>query len=310
MNTLRPISSASPRWLEEAVLSTLAYADLFDFPLTFPELRRYLHGRSATTAQLDSTLQTSTRLHRLVRQYSGYYLLTGRESLAEIRRQRAETARTSLPRAVKYGQHLAHLPFIRMVALTGSLAVGNPSPGADFDYFIITAPGRLWLARALVVLLVRWAYIRTRDVLCPNFLISEGALEHPQQNIYTAHEIAQMLPLAGNAVYARFRSANAWTSTYLPNAAGSPPITGPGIPDGKAVKQSLEWLLGLPVWNHLEAWEMQRKIRQFQPLGRSAEIHFSPDWCQGHFNGHAQATLQRHHQNLDRLARQLQDGAQ
>ena len=62
----------------------MAYADLFDYPLTFPELRRYLHGRSATAAQLDSTLQTSTRLNRLVRQYSGYYLLTGREFLAEI----------------------------------------------------------------------------------------------------------------------------------------------------------------------------------------------------------------------------------
>jgi len=51
----------------------------------------------------------------------------------------------------------------------------NPDAPADLDYLIVTAPGRLWTARALTIGLVRLARRAGRRV-CPNYLLSTRAL--------------------------------------------------------------------------------------------------------------------------------------
>src|SRR5690606_20957099 len=123
--------------------------------------------------------------------------------------------------ALRYGRIIASLPYVRMVAITGELAMDNIQPSSDIDYFIITQPGRLWLCRALTIGVVRYAALRGLTV-CPNYLLSESALEIHEQNLYAAHEVAQMIPIAGHTVYQRLRAQNTWTEAFLPNAAGPP----------------------------------------------------------------------------------------
>ena len=150
----------------------------------------------------------------------GLYFLRGREALLGVRGERARVSARLWRRARRYGRLVGRMPFVRMVAVTGALAMDNVADG-DIDYLVITEPGRLWLCRALVVGLVRTAAMRRVD-LCPNYFLSEEAMALSERNLFTAHEVAQMVPLSGVETYQRLRSLNRWTDTYLPNAAGHP----------------------------------------------------------------------------------------
>jgi hypothetical protein len=116
-----------------------------------------------------------------------------------------------------------------MVALTGSLAVRNVDSDADYDYFVVTAHGRVWLARLLMVQNVVKPAARRGDEVCPNYILAENALELPSRDLYHAHELAQMIPLYGLPVYQRLLQANRWLEKFLPNAGAFPNASSSGF---------------------------------------------------------------------------------
>lgn len=288
----RPYSS-----LERAAFATLAYADVFDYPLNIFDVHRYMHGLAAPLQDVRRAL-TGLQGISLVEGCDGFYTLPDRTHLLEKRREREISAWRAWPLVQSYARKIASLPFVRMVALTGSLAARNADPGADMDYLLVTAPRRLWICRAEIILLARWA-ARQGHIICPNYLISERDLNFKERNFYTAHELAQMVPLAGLEVYKRLRVANHWTTTFLPNAS-SPPF--PGLLEHTAsgrLKHLGETLLNWRSWDFVEAWEMQRKINRFKNMDSlPGEVCFTADCCQGHFEGHAHRTLQAYQQRL------------
>src|SRR6266699_1902963 len=135
--------------VEQAVVKSVAYADVFDYPLQAAEIHRYLHGVAgswdATATALARCCARGQVSHR-----DGFYMLAGREGLVNLRRRRAVQAERLWPTAVKYGHVIAGLPFVRMVAVTGSLAWDNVNDAGDIDYLIVTEAGRLWLCRWLI----------------------------------------------------------------------------------------------------------------------------------------------------------------
>ncbi len=275
--------------LEWAILRTLVYADLFDYPLILPEIHRYLIAVPAPLFEVNQSLRRSPWLADRIAERRGLWMLRGREHLSELRPQRAAAAARLWPHALRYGRILAAFPYVRMVAVTGALAVDNVEDGDDIDYLIVTATGRLWLCRAMVIGLVRWA-ARAGIALCPNYFLSERALALEDRNLFTAHELAQMIPIAGERIYWRMRALNAWTIRFLPNAGGPPWKIELTSASWRWITAGLEALGHTPLGAWLEAWEMRRKIRRFnaRPGG---ETRFDPDHCQGHFNGHGQRTL-------------------
>lgn len=274
--------------IERAVLHAVAYADIFDYPLTVAEIHRYLVGLQALPGSVEAYLEHGPA--PVLTRCDGFVVLAGREEIVETRRKRAEVARRLWPRALVYGRAIANLPFVRMVAVTGALAVDNVEHGADIDYLIVTEPGRLWLCRGLVIALVRLGK-RRGDVICPNYLISERALVLQERTLYTAHELAQMVPIAGLSIYEQMRRLNAWTNSFLPNAGG-PPRHIQERRRRRPIRALTEAALRTPAGGWLERWEMQRKLRKF--AGQSAEsieTAFCADWCKGHFDGHGQRIL-------------------
>ena len=205
--------------LQQAILQTLVYADLFDYPLTPNEVVRYL-GVSAEPATILDQLDQSAASGLLVR-HNGYVALSGRDSLFDLRSYREQIAREMWPAARRYATWLARLPFVRMVAVTGTLAVNNVEARDDIDVFIVTAPDRLWLCRALVILVVRLAAL-AGDELCPNYFLSQRQLVFPDHNIFGAREVVQMVPLYGRDLYWQIRELNSWVDDFLPQAKDLP----------------------------------------------------------------------------------------
>ncbi len=278
---------------EQAIVNTVSYVDVFDYPLTPAEIHRYLIRLSLTQAETQRLLRQGNLVPDYLSRRDGLYMLPGREGVAEVRQQRQDASRQLWPAAVTYGRLIAGMPFVRLVAVTGSLSVNNVNPGGDIDYLVVTANDRLWIARAFALLIVRWAARRGHEV-CPNYFLSERALHLSDRSLYTAHEITQMVPLYGGRVYDALRQANEWTRDYLPNADGPPPTLREAEAHLRRLGPSanhrlLEATLATPPGLRLDRWEMRRKIAKFRRVYQGwQESDFSPDTCKGHFDRHQQ----------------------
>lgn len=293
--------------LTRAIYVTLAYADIFDYPLTLSELHRRLIGLQASRADLSSQLREGDELKdTIIYADNGFFVLAGREAIISTRKQRSAFARELWPTAIQYGQIIARLPFVRMVAVTGALAVDNVETGTDLDYLIVTEPGHLWTCRVLSIALARLA-ARRGIVLCPNYFISTEALVFPEQNLYTAHELIQMVPLFGQPVYDSIRQANAWSQQFLPNANGPPVRKGFAGLKRNVANRWIEKAFRNGVGQRIERWEMNRKIQKFTELsGAAGESAFSADWCKGHFDQHGRSTMSALEKRLHQLEKAIQ----
>jgi len=276
-----------PLTLSQAIQFTVSYADIFDYPMTAEEIHRYLIQFAANPVEVVEALQFSSALAKV----RDYYMLPGRENLADIRLQRDLASVQLWEQAARYGLAITRLPFIRMVAVTGSLAMNNTdlAQGADIDFLIVTAPGRLWSTRALLLLFVRRAALAGVS-LCPNYLVTTQALAFPDHNLYAAHEVAQMIPLSGLDYYAEIRWKNTWVDQFLPNAENYPRRldTIRKSSGDSPFRTLVEMMMQTPPGTWIERMEMERKIRKltWQQSG-SLESTFSADVCKGHANRHA-----------------------
>jgi hypothetical protein len=122
-----------------------------------------------------------------------------------------------LPRALARSRLIARFPFVRGVCLSGTISKGVMGPGDDVDFFVITAPSRVWLCRALLMTFKRVALLGSHRLFCVNYLMSEDQLAVPDRNLFTATEIAWLRPTVGQLPYRRFVAANAWVSEFFPN---------------------------------------------------------------------------------------------
>jgi len=297
------VTDMDQKQLFNAILCTAAYEDVFDYALTAAEIHRLLAGVHTSLAHVQEILDSQGPL----RYTDGFYTLPGREELAALRRQRQQTAAQLWPEALRYGRLMAGMPFVRMLAVTGSLAMNNPGADPDVDYMVVTEAGRLWTCRALLLLVARLA-ARRGVRLCPNYLVTERGLVIEERSLYTAHELVQMVPLSGMEVYAELRRVNHWTETFLPNAAGIPVLPSDlQRPQPGRVLNLMETGLRLPPGDWLEVWEMGRKVRKLsREQGDSPEARFSADLCKGHKDRHGEQALNDFRRRIDRLALEIE----
>jgi len=212
---------------KKAVLRTLAYADVFDYPLAVSEIWQFLITKKKTSLSIvQKTLNLMVKQKKLATD-SQFYFLSDRGQTVSKRLKREKSSLQKLKIANRVANCLKLIPTIKMVAVTGALAMNNSTQSDDIDLLIVTSKGRLWLARLLSVLLVELVSQRrrpgdqmVRNKICLNMFLDEVHLEVPQkeQNLFTAHEVCQLKPLWDRQeIYQKFINQNQWFQKYLAN---------------------------------------------------------------------------------------------
>lgn len=288
----------------EEILKPILYADIFDYPLTFEEVYKFLEVETnPADAQklLDDALE-----QKIITLQDGFYSLAGRAHLSARRQKRFQASEKLWPGAIHYGRWIASLPFVRLVAVTGSLAVNNPRDGVDdIDYLVVTQRGRLWLCRAMIIMLVKYCH-RQGVHLCPNYLITENVLGF-DDDFFTAREMLQMKPIYGKKHYLKMQQINAWIADYFPQGAPNLDKLNDRLPSGRAAfKQAGEFVLRGGLGDLLERWlqkiQITKHTRRAAQYGARDKVIFTADICKGHYNSHNNKTMDAYRQRIEQYA--------
>lgn len=253
--------------LSGAIYAAVAYRDVFDFPLTVDEIHRSLPLVECSIDDVKSTLANGDLVPDSIVTDGEFYALRGRESCFATRRQRKTKTLRLWPRAVKFGRLLATLPFVEMVAVSGSLAAENPGDNADIDFFVLVRAGHLWRTRVLMRVLRRLDFSIGTRTFCPNSTRTTAALEIELQSLYTAQELVQLQPVYGYHVYQRMMLANGWAAGFLPNTRAAEGLAVECHPYSPYLRSLLELLLDTAPGNAFERWFCKRKVAQFSAPG-------------------------------------------
>lgn len=202
--------------VDEQILRTLLYYDIFDYPLKSEEIFRFLGIQSIHESILDSRLSRLTE-QGIIFQFGTFYSLKNNEATIARRVKGNECAEKYLALARKKALLISKFPFVRGVLASGSLSKGYMDDTSDLDFFIVTAPKRLWIARTLLVMYKRLFLFNSHKYFCVNYFVDEDHLEIEEKNLFTATELATVIPLYGAAEFESLHRANAWIRDFFPN---------------------------------------------------------------------------------------------
>lgn len=217
--------------LEQSILRTLAFFDIFSYPLTAEEIFKWLYRPNDNYTLLDikKALKKSQALKEKLSLTEAFYSLKGREHTAYIRKKNNNIAERKYYKAIRLIKFYRLIPFVRMVAVCNTLAYSNAREDSDIDLFIITKKGKIWLARFFTILMVkilgkRPSDQKNRDTFCLSFYVDEDHLNIENINInskdiYTPYWVAQLMPIYDpDGLYDKFIEENSWYRRHLPNA--------------------------------------------------------------------------------------------
>jgi predicted nucleotidyltransferase len=226
--------------VKENILATLAYFDLFDYPLTRGEIYVFLSNKYHYD-DFDHALKDLLDEGRIY-QFDRFYSLKNDHYLAVRRIEGNKKAVDLIKIAASVGSILIRFPYVRGIAISGSLSKNFADEHSDIDLFIITAKNRLWIARTLMHCFKKLAFLaRKEHYFCMNYYIDEQKLEIVEKSIYTAIEIGTLIPLQGETVFEKFYAENTWTRGFLPNKIMR--ISSAAPQKNHPLKNLVEWLL-------------------------------------------------------------------
>ncbi len=209
--------------VEKNIIATLAYFDVFSYPLTLSQILKYVPSRFEDINDLKELLEDIP----VIKESQGYYCLMDREEIIQKRKDREEISIKKMVRAEVVTKLISVIPFIQLIGVSGSLSMRNAELADDIDLFIVTQSNRLWLTRLLVVLALMLAGQKRKrnekvaqNKICPNMFVADNSLQcvKSERTLYMAHEIVQMkVTYDKNATHNRLLASNNWISKFFPN---------------------------------------------------------------------------------------------
>jgi predicted nucleotidyltransferase len=115
---------------------------------------------------------------------------------------------------------LSFVPFLKEIAINGSLAHGNVNNNSDVDFFIITEKNRLWIVRFLSVIILDLFFLRAKNnnhqgKICLNHFLSSEDYMLTLKNEYNAYQYSNLRVVYQlNNTHNEFISKNEWMKKY------------------------------------------------------------------------------------------------
>jgi len=209
--------------LEKNILNTTIYYDILNSPLTSFEVWKYLLAENSCTLGDVVEALESDELKNRIEEYRGFYFLKGRKELVEKRIQNDKNSIVKYKIAERVTWWLRFVPFVRMVAVTGTLAMKNCEKNSDIDFLVVLEKGRIFTGRLLVTAIVHLLGKRRygkkiKNRICLNYFIATGNLEIKRQELFSANEYSFIYPLFGYSVFQIFCETNiTWIKKFKPN---------------------------------------------------------------------------------------------
>ena len=223
-----PHNKQKPKSIREAIIWTLAYFDVFDYPPTFFEVWRHLLWWQTS---LDEVAQELDRLvqEKILATHHSFYFFPGKKFTVAERQRRYDHSEILWRRATRAIHILSYMPFIQSIMVVNSLSFFNCRDTSDIDLLIITSKSKIWTTRALSTFLLHILGLRrhgkkTKGRICLSFYISEDQLNldyiaRDELGFFVALWIAQAAPILNkHKVFQKFWDANTWVRTIVPQA--------------------------------------------------------------------------------------------
>jgi len=227
-------------YLEKSILATIAYYDVLDYPMTGFEVFKYLinplHIARLSGIDFNAEIEPmeninlinvlrelkSENLKPYIDEKNGFYFLRSRAGIIETRIERQKVSDELWKRAKKYTKYLQVIPFIKMILVSGSLAMSNARKESDIDLLIVAKHKRIWTVRFLITLFFQLIGKRrhgkkTVGKFCLNHYITDKSLKINFPSLYNAQIYSHMIAVFENEqnIYNRFQFENRWITDYL-----------------------------------------------------------------------------------------------
>lgn len=218
--------------LQKSISSTIAYFQVFNYFLKVDELETYLHAANVFSKQ--EIINELLKEKRLINNYAIFLLEENqktkkrkrlRQKKIKIQERKFVESEKKIILAKKITTILKLIPSIKLIAVSGNLAMMNADKSDDIDLFLIASSGTAWTTRLIASILLiilgkkrMFNDKKVRNKICLNFILDEDNLCLIKKNLYSAHEIAQMKILfCKNKIYDKFLQENYWLKNHLAN---------------------------------------------------------------------------------------------
>ncbi|MFA6096105.1 MAG: nucleotidyltransferase domain-containing protein [Candidatus Paceibacterota bacterium] len=232
------LESKKSQELQRQILATIAYYDIFDYPLTSNEIFSYLIRRGGNensksegaSGDVLECLEEGEMLRSRIGVKYGFYFQRGRDEMVARRLERKKIADQKWKKARKIFWLMQVTPFLKGIFISGSLALGNSRRDSDIDLIVVAKSGRIWTVRTFITILTSLLFAKrhgkvTKDMICLNHYITDRSLKIPFESLYNAESYIHLVNLYKHPkdlrLFQEFQIENEWMGNYVENCRGS-----------------------------------------------------------------------------------------
>jgi len=235
------LEELNPAALEKSELAARAEDTLrlmhdWGYAPTLPMLAADLLGGSVNVPTLDQSLSFDAG----IRVKDGFVCLSGYEHLLDKSMERVRSHRVLNGHARILAEEFARdvaavCPYVKCIALSGSVASGGYDSRDDIDFDLFVRPGTKYLCYLITILVglkYSWRYRKVKGatlpriaglpkVTCVNVVWTEDQTKpFVRQDAAMAFELLHCQPLLGGTVFLQVLQDNRWLESYFPQLFG------------------------------------------------------------------------------------------